>query len=85
MKEKLSKCLSKTDIQILLQANNQALPERGGESKVNWSSLFLIELLRSFNVIWKSFNYNVVYFFNLSKIPSYYLLNWVDSEVQVSV
>ncbi|VDK72423.1 unnamed protein product [Litomosoides sigmodontis] len=34
MREKLSKCLGKTDIQILLQANNQAFPQHGGESKL---------------------------------------------------
>ncbi|KAL3985863.1 Poly(ADP-ribose) polymerase catalytic domain family protein [Acanthocheilonema viteae] len=34
MREKLSKCLDKSDIQILLHANNQALPKHGGESKL---------------------------------------------------
>ncbi|OZC07955.1 PADR1 domain protein [Onchocerca flexuosa] len=34
VREKLSKCLSKNDIQTLLQANHQALPKRGGESKL---------------------------------------------------
>uniref|UniRef100_A0A8R1Y175 Poly [ADP-ribose] polymerase n=1 Tax=Onchocerca volvulus TaxID=6282 RepID=A0A8R1Y175_ONCVO len=34
MREKLSKLLNKSDIQTLLQANHQALPKRGGESKL---------------------------------------------------
>ncbi|VDM07643.1 unnamed protein product [Wuchereria bancrofti] len=34
IKKKLSKCLNKNDIQTLLQANNQALPRHGGESKL---------------------------------------------------
>uniref|UniRef100_A0A158Q7G0 Poly [ADP-ribose] polymerase n=1 Tax=Elaeophora elaphi TaxID=1147741 RepID=A0A158Q7G0_9BILA len=34
VREKLSKCLGKSDIQTLLQANNQALPKHGGESKL---------------------------------------------------
>ncbi|EJD75827.1 WGR domain-containing protein [Loa loa] len=34
VRKKLSKCLNKNDIQILLQANNQALPKHGGETKL---------------------------------------------------
>ncbi|KAK6108650.1 Poly(ADP-ribose) polymerase catalytic domain family protein [Brugia pahangi] len=34
IKKKLSNCLNKNDIQTLLQANNQALPRHGGESKL---------------------------------------------------
>ncbi|CAG9535656.1 unnamed protein product [Cercopithifilaria johnstoni] len=34
MREKLSKCLNKSDIRILLQANNQALLKQSGESRL---------------------------------------------------